>query len=48
MSSSEPTLAALAPLGIARDDRAASNVDVEREVLGLFDYYQRQIGRAHV
>ncbi|MEQ1912978.1 MAG: sigma-70 family RNA polymerase sigma factor [Vicinamibacterales bacterium] len=45
MSASEPTLTALAPLGIARDDRVASNIDVEREVLGLFDDYQRPLLR---
>ena len=45
MSSSEPTLAALAPLGIARDGRSATNVDLEREVLCLFDDYQRPLLR---
>lgn len=45
MSASEPTLTALAPLGMARDDRAASNVDLERAVLGLFDDYQRPLLR---
>ena len=45
MSASEPTLTALAPLGIARDDRAASSVDFEREVLNLFDDYQRPLLR---
>lgn len=45
MSASEPTLTAVVPIGIARDDRAVSNVDIEREVLGLFDDYQRPLLR---
>ena len=45
MPASEPTLTALAPLGVARDNRTATSIDVEREVLCLFDDYQRPLMR---